>query len=79
MVGKTRNRFTINVVIFAHTHVIHTMVDHSVLQYHVYTIQFTGMVTGRYKVATYRGNYMVSVFGNYIRVVHTAKNIHLLS
>ena len=49
MVNKTRNRFTINIinVIFAHTHAIHTMVDLSELQYHVYTIQFTGMVTGK--------------------------------
>ena len=48
-------------VIFADTHVIRTMVDHSELQYHVYTIQFTGMVTGKYKVATYKGKYIVSV------------------
>ena len=48
-------------VIFAHTHFIHTMVDHSELQYHVYTIEFTGMVTGKYKVATYKGKYIVSV------------------
>ena len=61
MVNKTWNRFTINMVIFADTHVIHTMVDHSELQYHVYTIQFTGMVTGKYKVATYKGKYIVSV------------------
>ena len=51
----------INMVIFAHTHVIHTMVDHSELQYHVYTIQFTGMVTGKYKVPNYKGKYVVSV------------------
>ena len=61
MVNKTRNRFTINMVIFAHMHAIHTMTDHSELQYHVYTIQFTGMVTGKYKVATYKGKYIVSV------------------
>ena len=48
-------------VIFAHMHAIHTMTDHSELQYHVYTIQFTGMVTGKYKVATYKGKYIVSV------------------
>ena len=48
-------------VIFAHTHVIHTMVGHSELQYHVYTIEFTCMVTGKYKVATYKGKYIVSV------------------
>ena len=58
---QTRNRFTINMVIFAHTHAIHTMVDHSELQYHVYTIQFTGLVTGKYKVPTYKGKYIVSV------------------
>ena len=61
MVSKTRNRFTINMLIFTHTHVIHTMVDHSELQYHVYTIQFTVMVTGKYKVATNKGRYIVSV------------------
>ena len=37
------------------------MVDHSELQYHVYTIQFTGMVTGKYKVPNYKGKYVVSV------------------
>ena len=31
------------------------MVDHSELQYNVYTIEFTGMVTGKYKVTTYKG------------------------
>ena len=50
-------------VIFADTHVIRTMVDHSELQYHVYTIQFTVMVTGKYKVATNKGKYIVSVHG----------------
>ena len=61
MVNKTRNRFTINMVIFAHMHAIHTMANHSELQYHVYTIQFAGMVTGKYEVATYKGKYIVSV------------------
>ena len=31
------------------------MVDHSELQHNVYIIQFTGMVTSKYKVATYKG------------------------
>lgn len=59
MVNKTRNRFMINMVSFAHTKVIHTMVDHGELQYHVYTIQLTltGMVKGKYKVATYKGKH----------------------
>ena len=48
-------------VVFAHTHVILTMVDHIEFQYHVCTIQFTGMVTGKYKVAKYKGTYIVSV------------------
>ena len=48
-------------VIFAHMHAIHTMANHSELQYHVYTIQFAGMVTGKYEVATYKGKYIVSV------------------
>ena len=61
MVNKAQNRFMINMVVFAHTHVIHTMVGHSELQYHVYTIEFTCMVTGKYKVATYKGKYIVSV------------------
>ena len=61
MVNKAQSRFAIAMVIFAHTHVIDTMVDHSELQYHVYTIQFTVMVTGKYKVATNKGKYIVSV------------------
>ena len=48
-------------VIFAHTHVTHTMVDHSELQYHVYTIQFTGMMRGKYKVAMYKCKYIVLI------------------
>ena len=61
MVNKTLNRFTINMVIFAHTHVTHTMVGHSELQYHVYTIQFTGMMRGKYKVAMYKCKYIVLI------------------
>ena len=61
MVNKTLNRFTINMVIFADTHVVHTIVDHSELQYHIYTIQFTVMVAGKYKVATNKSKYIVSV------------------
>ena len=66
-------------VIFAHTHVLHIIVDHSELQYCVYTIQFTGMVIGKYKVAKYKGKYVVSVHRQYIRVVHTGKTIYSLS